>query len=98
MYQMSSVKSQTKLNSQALEDTIIRLATAALTNKPKKIKPNAPLLSDQIGFDSFSLMEFVFRLEEAFEIQVPDQDLDPDIFYSIETVVAYIQSRLRQKA
>jgi acyl carrier protein len=83
-------------NPQALENVVIDLVTSTLSRKPGNIKPDDPLFSSQIGFDSFSLMEFVLRLEDTFGISIPDEDLDPDIFYSIKTVVAYLQIRLEQ--
>jgi acyl carrier protein len=82
-------------NPQALENVVLDLVTSTLNRKPGSIKPDDPLFSSQIGFDSFSLMEFVLRLEDTFGISIPDEDLDPDIFYSVKTVVAYVQARLK---
>jgi acyl carrier protein len=81
-----------------LEDAVARLAATALGKKPGRIGLDDPLLSDQAGFDSFSLTEFVLRLEDAFGIDIPDEDLDPDIFNSVRTVASYLRARLEPRA
>jgi acyl carrier protein len=81
-----------------LEDTVARLAATALGKKLGRIGLDDPLLSDEAGFDSFSLTEFVLRLEDAFGIGIPDEDLDPDIFNSVRTVASYLRARLELKA
>ncbi len=79
---------------QALEDKVAHLAAFALGKKPGRIGPDDPLLSGKAGFDSISLMEFVLRLEDTFGISIPDEDLDPDIFYSAKTIASYLRARL----
>ena len=32
---------------------------------------------DQIGLDSLALMEFVFAVEDRFEVRIPEDRLDP---------------------
>ena len=43
--------------------------------------------------DSFSLADMVSALETEFGIKIPDSDLNPRKFDSIERIEAYIQSR-----
>ncbi len=81
---------------QSLEKTVTQLIVSTLNRKPDAIKASDPLFSTQDGFDSFSLMEFVLQLEETYNLSIPDDDLDLEIFYSVETIVAYLQSRLEQ--
>ncbi len=76
-----------------LEAKVLQLASAALG---KRIEPADPLLSSQAGFDSFGLLELLLRMEDAFGISIPDQDLDVAIFGSVETICAYISGRLAQ--
>jgi len=76
-----------------LEAQVLQLATAALG---KRIEPADSLLSGQAGFDSFGLLELLLRLEDAFGIRIPDQDLDVANFGSVETICAYISGRLAQ--
>jgi len=81
-------------NPQALEETVMDLILSTLDKKSAGLNPDDPLFSGLARFDSFSLMEFVLRLEEAFSIDIPDEDLDPDIFHSVKTIMAYVQRRL----
>jgi acyl carrier protein len=83
-------------SNQALEDTVAQLVTAALGKKPGSVRPDDPLFSSQAGFDSFSLMELVLRLEDTFGLSIPDDELDPSIFHSIRTIASYVRSRLGQ--
>lgn len=39
------------------------------------VRPEATL--DSLGLDSLSLMEFVFALEDRFEVRIPEDRLDP---------------------
>ncbi len=42
---------------------------------PALIRPEATL--DQLGLDSLALMEFVFEVEDRFEVRIPQEKLDP---------------------
>jgi acyl carrier protein len=77
-----------------VNDTLARLVASTLGKKPGSVRPDDPLFSSQAGFDSFSLMELVLLLEDTFELSIPDQDLDPDIFHSVNTIASYVQDRL----
>ena len=91
---MNSTPSDFNQTPEDLEEIIVNLVISTLGKPPGFIKANDPLFSSKIGFDSFSLMEFVLRLEDTFGLTIPDQDLDLDIFYSAQTVKVYIQARL----
>ncbi len=82
---------------QALEDTVAGLVASTLGKKPGSVRPDDPLFSSQAGFDSFSLMELVLRLEDTFAISIPDEDLDPDVFHSVKTIASYLQVRKGQR-
>ena len=79
-----------------VEDTASRLVASTLGKEPGSVKPDDPLFSSQAGFDSFSLMELVLLLEDTFELSIPDQDLDPDVFHSVRTITSYLRVRLEQ--
>ena len=42
---------------------------------PALIRPETTL--DQLGLDSLALMEFVFEVEDRFEVRIPQEKLDP---------------------
>jgi acyl carrier protein len=81
-------------NNQEIQDTVIQIVRSTLRKKPKNLSVDDPLLSSNGHFDSFSLMELVLHLEETFNFEIPDNDLDPDIFYSVNTITDYIRVRL----
>jgi acyl carrier protein len=80
-----------------LEDVVTQLVTSTGAAKRGKVKRDDPLLSGEAGFDSFALMELVLGLEDAFGISIPDEDLDPDVFHSVETIAAYLSTRLERE-
>ena len=48
----------------------------------------------ETGFlDSFALTDMVGAIEVEFEIKVPDKDLNPRKFDTIEKIEAYIEGR-----
>ncbi len=60
----------------------------------KKIQPEADeSLFDSGLLDSFALPDVVAALEEAFHVKIPDSDLNPRKFDSIERIEAYLESR-----
>lgn len=42
---------------------------------PDRIRPDATLVG--LGLDSLALMEFVFAVEDAFRLRIPEDRLDP---------------------
>jgi len=43
--------------------------------------------------DSFSLADLVSALEREFSVQIPDSDLKPRKFDTVERIETYLQSR-----
>ena len=85
-------------DNQKMMDKVTQLVTTTLDQGRIRIKPSTPLLSGRKLFDSFRLMELILRLEDTFGIQIPDEDLDPDIFDTPETIVRYLRGRLQKGA
>jgi acyl carrier protein len=60
-------------------------------------KPDVPgddeSLFDSGLLDSFALTDMVAALEQKFGIKVPDSDLNPRKFDTIEKIEAYVESR-----
>jgi acyl carrier protein len=50
-------------------------------------------LFDSGLLDSFTLTDLALELESSFHIQIPDADLTPRKFDTIERIDAYISSR-----
>ena len=57
-------------------DTLARirqLAAKEFSINPDALDPNAPL--ERLGIDSLSFIEFMFRVEEEFGVNVSDEEL-----------------------
>lgn len=74
---------------------VIELASISLGRDLDTLAMDEPLYRTEAGFDSIALMEFILRLEDEFGISIPDEDLDPEIFHSINTIVTYVLRRIR---
>ncbi|MEY4706005.1 MAG: hypothetical protein RL042_2210 [Nitrospirota bacterium] len=53
-------------------------------------------LRDDLGLDSMAVIELLYRIEEAFDIQIPDQDLVG--LTTVGHVVTYVEKRLGKTA
>ena len=53
-------------------------------------------LRDDLGLDSMAVIELLYRIEEAFDPQIPDQDLEG--LSNVGQVVSYVEKRLGKTA
>jgi acyl carrier protein len=58
---------------------------------------NTPLLGRGIGLDSVESLQLVVGLEQAFDLEVPDEDLNVELFRSIASLVRYLEERLNAR-
>ncbi|MCS7026466.1 MAG: phosphopantetheine-binding protein [Bryobacteraceae bacterium] len=63
-----------------------------VSNKDLNPAPEESLFDSGL-LDSFALPEMVSALEQAFGITIPDSDLNPRKFDSIERIEQYLESR-----
>jgi acyl carrier protein len=63
-----------------------------LAEKPIAPGPDESLFESGL-LDSFSLADMVAALEKEFAIRIPDSDLKPRKFDSIERIEQYLESR-----
>ena len=49
-------------------------------------------LRDDLGLDSMAVIELLYRIEETFDLQIPDQDLAG--MTTVGHVVSYVEKRL----
>jgi acyl carrier protein len=64
-----------------------------VTKKDVNIAPDESLFDSGI-LDSFALPDLVSALEQEFSIQIPDSDLNPRKFDSIEKIEQYLDARV----
>lgn len=53
-------------------------------------------LRDDLGLDSMATIELLFKIEEAFDLQIPDQDLQGLV--TVGDVIGYVERRLKPAA
>jgi acyl carrier protein len=71
----------------------IRTALAEyLKRDPASILASHALRED-LGLDSMATIELLFRIEEAFDLQIPDEHLQGLV--TVADVTAYVEKRLR---
>jgi len=49
-------------------------------------------LREDLGLDSMAVIELLYRIEETFDLQIPDQDLAG--LTNVGQVVSYVETRL----
>ncbi|WP_455245578.1 acyl carrier protein [Petrachloros mirabilis] len=77
------------------DQSIVRQITQALAEYLKReaasIEPDHHL-RDDLGLDSMAVIELLYKIEEKFNIQIPDQDLPA--LTTVATVAGYVEKRL----
>ncbi len=72
--------------------TRIRVALAAeLKRDVSKVRLQDDLRND-LGLDSLAMIELLFKIEEAFDLEIPNEDLSQ--ITTVGDVVAYVERRL----
>lgn len=64
----------------------------AVSQRPLTPAPGESLFDSGI-IDSFALPDLVAALERAFGLEIPDSDLNPRKFASIERIETYLAAR-----
>ena len=75
-------------------DIAIRVRTALadyLKRDVKTIKPSDALRND-LGLDSMATIELLYQIEDVFDVQIPDKDLDTLV--TVANVTAYIEGKV----
>jgi acyl carrier protein len=62
-----------------------------------KSGPQTPLIGRGIGLDSVEAMALAVGIEEAFDIEIPDEDLTTDLFQSIAALAKYVLKKQSQR-
>ena len=61
---------------------------------PHTIPDDEVIFGGGMGADSTAALEVVFEIEEAFGIEVDDEELRVDLFDSVSSLTNYVQRRL----
>lgn len=82
----------------AESDIAVRIRTALgeyLKRDPASIEPRHAL-RDDLGLDSMATIELLFKIEEVFDLQIPDQDLQK--LTRVSDVIAYVEGKVGKPA
>ena len=72
--------------------TRIRKELAAYLKRDVQSVLPAYSLRDDLGLDSMATIELLYRIEEAFDLQIPDEDLQQ--LNTVADVISYEEGRL----
>lgn len=59
---------------------------------PSPLSPEMRLVED-LGFDSLSMIELLLQAEDAFDIDIPDEDVGNIV--TVQDCITYIESRVK---
>lgn len=74
-------------------DKVVEVIIDQLGVKKEEVSPQAKFVED-LGADSLDTVELVMSLEEAFGIEIPDEDAEKA--KTVGDVVNYIDAKIRQ--
>ena len=72
---------------------VSRIIKEQLDVDEKDIKPEATFIDD-LGADSLGLVELVLAFEEAFEIDIPDEDTEK--IRTVGDAIEYVKSHVKK--
>lgn len=77
-------------------ETIQRMMSEQFDLKPEALSPDAPL--DGLGIDSLSVIEFMFNIEDAFKIKLPDERVEIKTIRDIADIVDRLVSEQQPRS
>ena len=69
------------------------IAILQAVSKGRALPGDDESLFDAEVLDSFALVDFVTALEEGFGLKIPDSDVNPGKFETVEKIDAYLERR-----
>ena len=75
-----------------VEQKVKEIICAQLEVSPEQVKPEASF-TDDLKADSLAVVELVLALEEAFGIEIPDEDTEQ--IKTVKDAVEYIKSHIK---
>ena len=79
----------------SIEEKVIEIISQKLNLSKDQIKPEASFVDD-LGADSLDLVELVMAMEEAFGMEVPDEDAEK--LRTVKDVIEYVKAKVGDKA
>jgi acyl carrier protein len=77
----------------AAEVKAVVVKSLAIDDRARELDADTPLTSIP-EFDSLAILDLVLDLERHFDIEFDDEDVTAEVFETIETLAAFVDSRL----
>ncbi|AIH03375.1 MULTISPECIES: acyl carrier protein [Thermodesulfobacterium] len=75
----------------SIEEKVIDIIAQKLNLSKDQVKPEASFIED-LGADSLDLVELVMAMEEAFGMEVPDEDAEK--LRTVQDVIDYVKAKV----
>ena len=76
----------------SLDEKVKQIVVEQLSVDEAEVTPTAHFIDD-LGADSLDIVELVMAFEEAFEIEIPDEDAEK--IATVKDAIDYIQSHVK---
>ncbi len=73
-----------------VEEKVKKIIAEKLSVEPEEVVPEASFVDD-LGADSLDLVELIMAMEEAFDIEVPDEEAEK--LQTVQDAVKYVKAR-----
>ena len=73
-----------------VEEKVKKIIAEKLSVEPEEVVQEASFVDD-LGADSLDLVELIMAMEEAFDIEVPDEEAEK--LQTVQDAVKYVQAR-----
>ncbi|MBU0664549.1 MAG: acyl carrier protein [Proteobacteria bacterium] len=71
----------------AIDQQMVDIIVEQLSVEKDKVVPNASFVDD-LGADSLDLVELIMAMEEAFDVEIPDEDAEK--INTVQNAIDYI--------
>jgi acyl carrier protein len=86
------LRERTKAMADNVEERVRKIIIEQLEVAPDKVKPEASF-ADDLKADSLAVVELVLALEEAFKLEIPDEDTEK--IKTVGDAINYIKSHAK---
>ena len=78
----------------SIEEKVKDIIVEQLGVNPEQVTPQASFIED-LGADSLDIVELVMAFEEAFELEIPDEDAEK--IATVKDAIDYIENKTASK-
>ncbi len=82
------------IDEKEIEEKVRRIIAEKYGLDPSELRPEMRFIED-LGADSLSTIELIAELEEAFDIEIPDEDAEKN--QTVGEAIEYMIKRLKEK-